>query len=120
MTYHGGQHKPVVEAMFVDFEYADVETGHESDDGNGHDASLDNEQCRSTMLRIVMVWLWPCSHHLWRRVAHDVVVCSVVTFTTTVCIVCIWLRQLNCPDQETEQRERPAAAEGGKAGGSSL
>lgn len=84
MTYHGSQHKPVVEAMLVDFEYPDVETGHEGEDGNGHDGDLDDEQRRPTMLWVIIVGLWPCSHHLERWVTHDDVVSLVVTVTGIV------------------------------------
>ena len=85
VTYHGSQHKPVVEAMLVDFEYPDIETGHEGEDGNGHDGDLDDEQSRPTMLWVIIVGLWPCSHHLERWVTHDdvVSVSLVVTFERT-------------------------------------
>ena len=111
MAYHGSQHKPVVEAMLVDFEYPDIKTGHEGEDGNGHDGDLDDEQSRPTMLWVIIVGLWPCSHHLERWVTHDDVVSVSLVVT---------LRELSSPDPDREtERVRPAAA-GWEAGGSSL
>jgi hypothetical protein len=108
--------------MFVDFEYSDVETGHEGEDGYGHDADLYYEQCRPTMLWVDMIWRWPCSHDLWRWISHNVV-CSAgsdVYLLLLLLLLLLYMAEVTQLSKIKKQREEPASRGGRETGGSSL